>query len=367
MFTEKLSFIKNTPVILLAMLCISGCSEDVQVIEQAEPVKAIKHMTVQSKVSTFERKLSGYIRAVKRSDLSFQISGQLRELNVEVGDKVDINQSLASIDAAPYEYRLEQAQAELASAVAVLKKSRENYQRQKIVFEKKIINQSAMDLATSDFAQAKSSVKLATSRLALANRDLSNTVLKAPFSGMIIRRNFQSFEEVSASQPVFEIQGENEFEVTFLVPSTLIGHLNQGTKVNVRVPVLGAVKQSAVITKLGIKSDVRGAYPVSAVIESPDEQIKSGMSADIFININEINESIIVPDSAVVINENNQQQVFVFDPKTNTVTAQVVKTSIVNVNHLQIDTGLVGGEIICIAGAEFLRDGQTVSLYQSSH
>jgi len=367
MFTQKTRYRFVTHLALFSSLVLlSACNEVVVQTPIAEPIKAIKYITIKPEVSSLERKLSGYIRAVKRSDLSFQVSGQLLALHVEVGDQVTVKQPLAVLDPAPYTFRLQQAQAELASANAQFRKSKENYFRQQSVFEKKIINKNAMESALAEYEQAQSSVKLSQSKVALAQRDLTNTELKAPFSGIITRRDYQSFEEVSARQSVLEIQGVDNFEVSFLVPSNLIGKISQGGEINVRIPVLGDDKYLATITKLGFKADVRGAFPVSATLVSPGKTIKSGMSADVFIDVSQKNEIILVPESAVIIAANNEQRIFVFDSKTQQVHARAVETKLVDINTLKVLTGLSAGEIICIAGSEFLRDGQVVSLYQSS-
>ena len=365
MFLPKTRYNCCKPLaLIISLILVSGCSEVVEEKVLPEPIKSIKYLKINPKISSIERKLSGYIKAVKRSDLSFQVSGQLLTLNVEAGDHVDKNQPLAALDSAPYEFRVQQAQADLASADAQFKKSKENYARQKSVFEKKIINKNAMASALAEYEQAKSAVSLSESKLALAQRDLTNTVLKAPFSGIITRRDFQSFEEISARESVFEIEGQSEFEVSFLVPSNLIGKIDQGSKLSVRIPVLGESKQQAVVTKLGFKSDVRGAFPVSATIDSPLKDIKSGMAADVFIDVSHKNEIILVPESAVIIAANNDETIFVFDSKNKQVHARKVTTEVVDINTVKVTSGLLADEIICIAGAEFLRDGQVVNLYQ---
>ncbi|WP_114325652.1 efflux RND transporter periplasmic adaptor subunit [Candidatus Colwellia aromaticivorans] len=366
MFTQKARSCYKFPLTLFfSLILVSGCSEVVEIKSLPEPIKAIKYIQINPEISFLERKLSGYIKAVKRSDLSFQISGQLLTLNVEEGDHVELNQPLAALDPTPYKFRVQQAQAELASANAQLKKSKENYSRQKSVYEKKIINKNTMASALAEYEQAESAVLLSESKLSMAQRDLTNTVLKAPFSGMITRRDYQSFEEISARQPVLEIQGQQDFEVAFLVPSNLIGRITQGSNINVRIPVLGESKQQALVTKLGFKADVRGAFPVSATIVSPDKNIKPGMVADVFIDVSHKNKVILVPESAVIIAANNEEQIFVFDSNSKQVHAKTVKTEVVDINTLKVIAGLSAGDIICVAGAEFLRNGQVVSLYLS--
>ncbi len=352
---------------LLSLITLIGCTGEATEPLASAPVKAIKYITVKANHGAQERKLSGYLRATDLSELSFQLSGQVRSLKVKVGDRVKRGQSLALLDPEPYEFRLRQAQAELASASALYKERRENYERQKLVFEKKFISKNTLEKAEADFEQAESSVLLAESKVSLAKRDLLNSEMKAPFDGVITRRDVEAFEEVAGAQSIMEIQGEQGLEVDFLVPSSLLSAIPQNTELQIRVPAISNEKLLAVVTEVGVKSDMRGAFPVRAVVKTPGSSIRAGMVADVLIAVSHESHSILLPESAVIVSPDGGDQVYLYNPETQQVNSRIVQTAVVDVDTLQVTSGLEAGDIVCTAGAEFLREGQVVSLYSSNH
>jgi membrane fusion protein, multidrug efflux system len=350
-------------LLVLTVISLSGCTNDNEVSLPPDPIKAIKYLKVISNHNALERKLSGYLRASDLSVLSFQLPGQIRELSVKAGDRVKRGQSLAKLDSAPYKLRLLQAQAELASASAQHKERRENHERQKLVFDKKFISKNYLDKSEADYEKASGAVRLAEAKVALAKIDLMNSELKAPFDGVITRRDVEEFEEVSGAQPIMEIQGIKGLEVDFLIPSTLLNFVTKGGAIQVRVPAVSNEKFVASVSELGVQADVRGAFPIRAVIENPGNNIRSGMVADVFVEINSKSPSILLPESAVIISDDGGSQVFIYNSETHKVHPRNVQTLTVDVDTLQVISGINDGEIVCVAGVEFLRDGQVVSLY----
>jgi membrane fusion protein, multidrug efflux system len=354
------------PCLLLALMSLAGCQDDAVALQPSAPIKAIKYFTVETNHGSQERKLSGYLRATNLSELSFQVSGQVRSLKVKVGDRVKRGQPLAVLDAEVYQFRLRQAQAELASASALLKERKENYERQKLVFGKKFISKNTLEKAEADYQQADSSVSLAESKVSLAMRDLLNSEMKAPFDGVITRRDVEAFEEVAGAQSIMEIQGEMGLEVDFLVPSSLLSALPKGAKLNVRVPAISDEKLISEVSEVGVSADMRGAFPVRALVEAPSSSVRAGMVADVLISVNHETHSILLPESAVIVSADGKDKVFVYNSETQQVHSKIVQTSVVDVDTLKVTKGLKAGDVVCTAGVEFLREGQVVSLYSSN-
>lgn len=355
-------------LLIVLTIYLTGCEKSIEIKEDAiAPIKAIQYLVVQPQKIKQQRKLSGYTRPIHLAELSFKVQGQLTQIKVEVGDTVIKDQPIAVIDATPFQHKLVQAKAELASANSGLKEKSENYQRQKHVFEQKLINKNSMDKAQAEFEQAQSLVLLAQAKVSLSQRDLTNTTLRAPFSGVITRREADQYEEINSRQVIMEIQDPNQLEVTFLVPSTLLGALKQADEVAINIPSVNVSNQIARISKIGIKSNTRGAYPFSAKLEETTSQIHSGMAADVFININHENLGIILPESAIIMDSNGDEQVYLFDAETQQVFPHKVTTQLLNSNQSLISSGLKAQDIVCTTGAEFLRKGQHVTLYQAKY
>ncbi len=355
---------------LLGILAIAltGCTQESSTNKNLiAPIKAIQYLVVDSQNIQPQRQLSGYLRPTKSAELSFKVAGQLTKLNVKTGEKVTLGQAIASIDDTPFQYKLAQAKAELASANAGFKERSENYQRQQLIFNQQLINKNAIDKAQAEFEQAQSLVALAQAKLSLSQRDLHHTILRAPFDGMITRREIEQFEEVTSRQVIIEIQDKSHLEVTFLVPSTLITDIKLKDDILLNIPTVNYANQRAKISKIGMESNMRGAYPVSAELENVHPNIHPGMAADVFIKTQQSSRGIILPESAVMIAANGAEQVFVFSKETKQVIARTITSRPLNANQLLITSGLQAKEIVCSAGAEFLSDGQQVTLYKAAH
>lgn len=355
-------------LLVILAIFLAGCEQESPSNEKLiAPIKAIQYLIVEPHVIHPQRQLSGYLRPTKSAELSFKVAGQLTKLNVKIGEKVTLGQAIASIDDTPFKYKLAQAKAELASANAGFKERSENYQRQQLIFNQQLINKNAIDKAQAEFEQAQSLVALAQAKLSLSQRDLHHTILRAPFDGMITRREIEQFEEVTSRQVIIEIQDKSHLEVTFLVPSTLITDIKLKDDILLNIPTINYANQRAKITKIGMESNMRGAYPVSAELENVLPNVHAGMAADVFINTKQSSRGIILPESAVVISASGTEQVFVFSKESKQVIARTITSSLLNANQLLITSGLKTKDIVCTAGAEFLHNGQQVTLYKTAY
>lgn len=354
-------------LIVVACLCSLawGCSDPVDGQIVAEPIKAIKYQVVGQDGQAKRRTLSGHVRAQQSSQLSFQVSGQLLAVHVDVGDHVKRNEIIAELDPKPYQLMFDSVAAELSAARSEQHEREKNYFKQQRVFKDSYISQSELDRAKAEYEKASSAVSLAQSRLELAQRDLEKTHLLAPFEGTVNRRDVEPFEDVNAAVSVFEIQGTAGFEVSMLLPSRLLQSVKRGSKAEVAIPALGLNGLSGVVYELALRADNRGAYPITVVLETTETGVQSGMTAEVTIELAGTGSGVLLPGSAFIVDENGGYAVFRYDAAQSLVMHTPVVAALAGVNQLEVIEGLSPGDIVCIAGVELLRDGQQVSLYQS--
>jgi multidrug efflux pump subunit AcrA (membrane-fusion protein) len=108
---------KKKRIGIAGLLCLytvlMACKEKAEVVEV---VRAIKAITVSEQATEKVLKFSGLVAAVDSSDLSFQMAGQVAEVNVDIGDRVKKGQVLAVLDPDPYELEEDAIKAELLKA-----------------------------------------------------------------------------------------------------------------------------------------------------------------------------------------------------------------------------------------------------------
>ena len=353
------------PAALISM-ALAGCErEQPKVVEQ---IRAIKTITVTEFASGQTRKYSGIVQATDSSSLSFQVSGNVQEVKVNLGDHVEQDQVLATLDKKPYELNVQAAEADLQRSNAGLEEKRQEYTRQKTLFDKDWVSQAALDQATAAHDSAKSEVKYSTSKLNLAKRDLSLTTLTAPFDGTIAEKTVDPFMEAQAGRKLFEINADGAIEVALSIPETSIQRITLGMAVKVNFPSNQSCPCDARITEIGSVASDANAFPVKAGLIDPPETVRAGMTAEVSIISDDSSEdtSYLVPLTAISPGEDSQEGfgfVFVYDPEKSVVNKRPVSVRGAAGDSIAVYEGVSAGDVLAVAGVSFLTDNQEVKLW----
>jgi len=359
-----------------AALLLSGCNEPEATPPPVTP--SVKFMEVGATSGSRIRQISGVLESSNRSELSFQVSGQVEQVLVNLGDRVTQGQVLAALSPKDYKNTLASRQAQLRNARANLSEKREDYNRKASLLKKGFTSATVVDQARTALEAARAQVDVASSDLRNAELNMSRTTLKAPFDGKISRRDIEPFTEVNAGQMIFELQGENSLKTRVLVPETLIREVSYGQPVSVEFPTLPDVKQQGVVSEVGFQVATGNAFPVRIDLLETNDKLLPGMTAKVSFLFGAGDQSkpvYLIPLSAIDIRQvsedpkktnRNEEPVplFVFNPETSTVERRLVQTRDIRHNKLEVIDGLQPGEKVIIAGVAFLQDGQKVQLWQ---
>jgi len=154
---------------------------------------------------------SGYVTARRKATISAKITGKIVEVLVEEGLTVKSNQVLARLDDSNVRRALAVAQASLESARlnldetrALLKQADREYTRTTELAKARIASQSDLDKAESDavslrarLVRQEGDVRVAEKQVATAEQDIDDTIVRAPFSGVITTKDAQPGEMIS--------------------------------------------------------------------------------------------------------------------------------------------------------------------------
>jgi len=351
---------------MLGLFCISlalaACKEKTEIIEVIRPIKTI---TVSEQAAGQIRKLSGVVAAVDSSGLSFQVGGQVKSVEVDIGDHVKNEQVLAVLDPEPYQLDVDAAQAELAKARDQVTQKKAEYERQKRIFEQGAGAKKFMEVAEYNYKAATSAVEYQIAKLDLARRNLRKTKLLSPYDGVIAWRSVQPNEEVKAGQKIFEINAKGEMEVQLAVPETAVDRINIDDPVTVTFPSLPGESIDGRISYIGGAAVKANAFPVKVALMGPSENVKPGITAEANLVMKDENQQpgYLVPLQALLPSpEPNRGYIFVYDTRTSTVKKTAVRSRGSADKKIIIEEGLNTGDIIAVAGASFLADGMEVKL-----
>ena len=287
--------------------------------ERKVPVRyrtvAVERGTVVSLVTA-----TGTINPITTIQVGSQVSGMIESLHADFNSRVKANQVVARIDPFPYQARRDQAAASLANAKAAWEKARidlaqrrRELDRAKSLIGQQFISQNEVDVALTAsegaLAQLKvteAAVKQAEAMLQAAELDLKYTVIRSPVDGVVISRQVEVGQRISASFsiPTLFLIAEDvtKMQVDTNVSEADIGGIAEGKAATFTVdaypgePFQGRVRQ---VRNAPINIQNVVTYDVVVEFENPDFRLKPGMTANVSIVIDKKDQVLKVPSSAL--------------------------------------------------------------------
>lgn len=140
---------------------------------------------------------TGYVVAHRQATVGPKIAGKLRDVLVEEGVRVEAGQIIAHLDDSNAMAALAQAKASLEQAETIAADARPVYERNQAQFAKGLISRETFDNGRSTFDQAQTAVLVARAALAVAQQNEDDTVVRAPYSGVVTAKAAQAGEIIS--------------------------------------------------------------------------------------------------------------------------------------------------------------------------
>ena len=361
LFGHRLIWVSWSIVLLLV-----GCSDKKVVFE--EVIRPIAWLEVQQSSFNQVRRISGSVYPVEATNLSFELGGKVEWVKAKLGGKVKRGDELARLDQRNFNLSMQTSQANLQKANAKLSEADNEFKRYAQLSKKGLVSQSGYDNAKAAYESAISAVNLAKAQVAISSKDLSDSVLTAPYDGNITKRLVEPSMQVSPGQTIFEIEGQDGLEVQVTVPETLIQELVMGSEVDIHYSAFSQLKSKGKITEISSRAGTANTFPVTIVITSSLAELRAGMSAEVdfvFAGVGRTGyagKTFHLPISALGADAGQKSYVYVYDVDQQVINKRQVQIESIINNRVIVSSGLKNGEIIATAGISFLFDGQTVSL-----
>ena len=157
--------------------------------------------------------ISGTIKAVRFAAIKSRVAGEIREILVREGDSVKNGQTLARIDPIEYHNRWQQAKEQADAAKSQLEIAQRQWDSNKALVEQGFISKIALDNSQASLQGAIANHRAAVAGAEVARKALDDSVLRAPFKGVIASRLAQEGERVPVDIKVLELVDPTELEV----------------------------------------------------------------------------------------------------------------------------------------------------------
>ncbi len=331
---------------------------------------------------------SGYIVAQRQATVSSKVTGKVQELLVEEGQAVKEGQILARLDDSNARAALQLAQAQLDSARAGLaqanaqsKDATRQAARNKELVSKGFIGQSVYDSAQANADAQSAGVEAAQGNVAVAERNISvyrqqldDTVVRAPFAGVITVKNAQQGEMISPLSAggagtrtgIGTLVDMDSLEVDVDVNENFIGRVQPGQPV---VAKLNAYPDweipCKVIAVIPTADRSKATVKVRIGINNKDPRILPDMGVRVsFLNntdskTTEAPKGLWVPENAVQANGGTG---VLFVIKNDKLERRAVKLGGKSSEGQQVLSGLSAGESIAVGDMSKFSDGAKVQI-----
>lgn len=291
----------------------------------------------------------GKIDGAQTVDLAFEVPGQLASLLPREGDEIAKGALIAQLDQAPFEIQVREARAQFELAELDFKR------------KQSLLKDNAISPALVD--QARAQLDLVQAHLDMSERQLSETELRAPFSGLLSRRFVDNYTFVGSGQAIIRFTDLSEVFVRIAVPERLISALNQQqiTRLWATLPETNEEIPLTLKEFSGEANPVAQSYMVTLVMPGIQGlRLLPGMNITVYAERASANQYPLVPIEAIHESPAGGFYVWQFSEATGSVSQQSISTGEVRGAHIEIIDGLKPGDAFVAAGGHQLRNGMTV-------
>jgi len=268
------------------------------------------------------------------------------ELRVEEGDAVRSGSLLIRLQDDEQRSALNKADVELRQATR-------EYDRQKNLFDRKLVSEQVYNDAASIYDQAEIAMED-------ARRSLTYTEVRAPFAGIVTERLVNVGDFVTLNQPLFRIVDFNSIVARIYVPEKELPFLRTGLETRLAAEAIGGDSFVGTVDRISPVVDP-GTGTVKVTVATPrQEGLRPGMFVEVELVTAVHDDALLVPKRAIVY---DNDQLFVFRLGDERRVERIkVDPVLEDVESIEPAEGLEEGDQIVVAGQASLKDGALVRL-----
>lgn len=330
----------------------NGAAEDTI---EARPVPTTLVTTVGKEIV---RLFPGTVKARNSVDLAFSVDGVLVELNGREGRMVHEGEVLARLDERDFRNAHNAAKASFRKADA-------DFKRSESLFKREVISQAEYDTA-------KTTRDVAMSEYRISEKALEDTLIKAPYDGVIAQRYVDNRQHVKKQVAILGLQDISEIEVVIQVPERLMaqGGVEKFSDISARFDVGGQNWFQGDIKEYSVESDpITRTYAVAIKFKAPVAlKVLPGMTATVRATLGNSRESFkaqkaavgLIPVESVYSGSDGKSYIWLIPDSAGHPRKQEVQLGSMSGNKIEIIGGIEPGRRIAIAGIHSLSEDMFV-------
>jgi len=300
-------------------------------------------------------------------ELHAKVSGYLDHMNVDIGDKVEASQEIATLD-------VPELKDELDNAIAALKKAEANYTNANLIYTRLVaVNRdqpNGVALQELDAAEAKDRDTAAAVAGAKAEVEKYQTLLGythivAPFKGVITRRYVDpgaliqsGTTSATQSLPLVRLSDNYHLRLDFPVSVAYVKDIRVGDPVEVKVESLGGKTFAATISRYTYNVDEDTRTMLTEIeVPNPNLELVPGMYASLILKVQRRPQALAIPVEAV--SSDKAPIVYLVDSE-GVIEERPVTLGLETPGKYEVISGLQEGDLVMIGSRSQVKPGQKV-------
>ena len=318
---------------------------------RAEPVAAppqvVKVAVARETDSARDLRMSGTIEAERSTSLSFAVPGTVEAVLVQEGETVRRGQALARLTARSYQDAVGIARAKVVQAEDARRRL-EPMHRNRTVPEVK-------------WVEVETGLEQARLSLSMAQKNVDDTVLRAPEAGVVARRSVEPGANAVPGAPAFILVQTDTVLATAPVPETHVAGVRKGQAARVVVEAVGR-RFEGFVREVGVLANpLTRTYAVKVAVPNPEGALRVGMVAEVVLRQDDPTLAVVVPPEAVRIDEAGRPCVYVL-ASNGTLRRRAVEVSGYLGEGVALAAGVAAGDRVVVSGSPMLADGMAVTV-----
>ena len=327
---------------------------------QAKPSLTVNVVAPQSQVMAQRLQANGSLAAWQEAVVGAEANGlKITEVRVNVGDRVQRGDVLATLQSDTLRAELAQAEASLAEAQANAQETKVQADRARALQQQGFYSSAQLSQALATEVSAQARVQSARALVQLQQLRVAQTVVKAPDAGVISARQATVGSVVGAGSELFRLIRQGRLEWRAEITAADVGRVQVGAPVQLTA-ASGQVLQGKVrMVAPSVDAQTRNALVYVDLTGAPGSA-RAGMYAkgDISLGANGSAPVLTVPQTAVVVRDGFS---YVYTVGADNKVSQLkVRTGRAGGERVEVQSGLLPEAQVVVSGGAFLNHGDTV-------
>jgi RND family efflux transporter MFP subunit len=290
---------------------------------------------------------SGVFEPNKESKISAEQPGKINVLFGDVGSYVKKGQTLIALDNSLLKLQLQSVEVQIEGL-------EKDVNRYTILTKADAVQ--GLQLEKAELALRSARVQQAT-----VSEQISKTMIKAPFDGIITAKLNEVGAFAAPGIPLLQITDISQLKFTIQVSQGDLKRFELKQAYNISIDALPGISAHGEVVMIGSKANAGNSFPVQLLLRNtPDMQIKSGMFGKVHLSSDQHSTGISLPASAIVGSSTKPQVYLVKHGKA--VLQHITIAQRVG-NSVSVSTGLNKGDVVVTSGFINLFEGANVSIH----